>query len=75
MSRETLAIFEQQLETFLARHAEVEGERAALAARLASVERAYEDLLRRVQRYEGERLEIRARLERLLSRLGLSGAA
>lgn len=75
MSRETLAIFERQLETFIARHAEVEDQRAALAARLASVERAYEDLLRRVEKYEGERIEIRSRLERLLARLGLSGAA
>lgn len=73
MSRETLANFERQLETFLARHAAVEDERAALAARLASVERAYDELLRRLQKYEGERVEIRKRLERLLARLGLSG--
>lgn len=75
MSRETLAIFEQQLGTFLARHAEVEGERARLASRLAAVERAYEELLRRIEKYEGERSEIRGRVERLLERLGLPGAA
>ena len=73
MSRETLTIFERQLETFLARHGEVESERARLESRLATVERAYEDLLRRVQKYEGERVEIRGRVERLLARLGLPG--
>jgi uncharacterized protein YhaN len=75
MSRETFAIFEQRLEAFLARHAEVEDERVALVARLAAVERAYEELLRRVQKYEGERVAIRGRVERLLARLGLPGAA
>lgn len=74
MSRETLAIFERQLETFLARHAEVEGERAQLASRLATVERAYDELLRRVQKYEGERVEIRGRVERLLARLASPGS-
>jgi hypothetical protein len=52
---------------------EVQGERDALAARLASVERAYADLLQRVRRYERERAEIKARLERILARIGARG--
>ena len=74
MSRETLAIFERQLETFVSRHAQVESERAQLASRLATVERAYEELLHRVQKYEGERTEIRDRVDRLLARLGRAGS-
>jgi len=61
MSRETLEVLE------------VQGEREALAARLASVERAYADLLQRVRRYERERAEIKARLERILARIGARG--
>jgi len=63
MSRETLEVLE------------VGGEREALAARLASVERAYADLLQRVRRYERERAEIKARLERILARMGARGTS
>jgi chromosome segregation ATPase len=61
MSRETVEVLE------------VQGEREALASRLASVERAYADLLQRVRRYERERAEIKARLERILARIGPRG--
>ena len=54
---------------------EVQGEREALAARLATMERAYADLLARVRRYERERAEIKARVERILARLGTAGRA
>lgn len=73
MSRETLEVLEERLQTFLTRHREVQGEREALAERLAAVEQAYEDVLQRVRRYERERAEIRARLQRILVRIGGSG--
>jgi uncharacterized protein YhaN len=60
----------ESAETFLAHHHEAEDERAALAVRLAKVERAYQELVERVRGYERERTEIRARLEGLLARLG-----
>jgi len=64
-----------RVQLVLARHQEVEGEREALAARLAGLELAYENLLERVQRYERERAEIRARLERLLASMPAVGSA
>jgi len=75
MSRETLEVLEERLQAFLARHQEVQGERAALALRLASVERAYEELLQRVRRYERERAEIKDRLGRILTRIGSASLA
>jgi chromosome segregation ATPase len=72
MSRETLKVLEARLQTFLARHEQVTGEREALVARLTTMERAYEELLERLRSYERERAEIRRRLGRLLSRLGVS---
>jgi len=60
----------ESAENFLASHREVEDERAALALRLAKVERAYQELLERLSGYERERAEIKARLEGLLARLG-----
>ena len=60
----------ESAENFLASHQEVEDERAALALRLAKVERAYQELLERLSGYERERAEIKARLEGLLARLG-----
>ena len=62
MSRETVEVLD------------VQTEREALVARLASVERAYADLLQRVRRYERERAEIKTRLERILARIGVRGA-
>jgi DNA repair exonuclease SbcCD ATPase subunit len=74
MNRSTLEVLEERLHNFLAHHQQVQGEREALAARLARVERDYQDLLQRVRRYERERAEIRTRLERLLDRIGASDA-
>ena len=50
------------------------GEREALAAQLATMERAHEALLERVRRYERERAEIRARLESILARIASPGS-
>jgi chromosome segregation ATPase len=74
MSRDTLEVLEERLQSFVARHAQVQGEREALAARLASVERAYGELLQRLHRYERERAELRTRLDRLLLRIASPGA-
>ena len=73
MSRETLQVLEERLESFLAHHEQVQGERAELAARLAEAERVNEDLRERVRRYERERAEIRSRIGRILGRLGDGG--
>jgi len=59
----------ESAENLLAGHREVEDERAALALRLAKVERAYQELLERLSGYERERADIKARLEGLLARL------
>ena len=68
--RETLEVLQERLATFVAHHERLQGERAALAARLSSTLRAYEDALQRLRRYERERVEMKARLERILSRIG-----
>jgi len=44
---------------------------AALAARVATLERVNQELLERVRRFERERSEIRLRLGRLLARMGV----
>ena len=47
--RETLEVLQERLATFLAHHEQLQGERAALAARLTSTLRAYEEALQRLQ--------------------------
>jgi chromosome segregation ATPase len=66
MSRDTLEVLEERLQHFVARHEAVRGEREALAARLAAMERAYAEVCQRLSRYERERGEIRSRLQRIL---------
>ncbi len=73
MSRDTLEVLEQRLQHVVARHEEVRGEREALAARLATMERAYAEVCQRLNRYERERMEIRSRLERILFCIDASG--
>jgi len=68
--QETLEVLQERLSTFVAHHERLQGEHAALAARLSSTLRAYEDALQRLRRYERERVEMKARLERILSRIG-----
>lgn len=72
MSRETLEIRDEEPAGGLARPQKHDGrgDREALAARLASVERAYDELLARVRWYEEERRRMKQRLERLLVALG-----
>jgi predicted nuclease with TOPRIM domain len=71
MRRETVEVLEARLQTFLARHQTVQGEREALATRLAAVERSNAELTERLRRCASERAEMRSRLDRLLALIGL----
>jgi uncharacterized coiled-coil DUF342 family protein len=71
IGRDAVDVLEARLQTFLVRHQEVQGEREALAARVAALERARDELAERVRHYECERVEIRSRLSRILTLMGL----
>jgi chromosome segregation ATPase len=68
MALKSLKLLEERINGFLARHEQIQHEKASLAKRLSEKEQAYRLLLERLQQYEREREEIRNRLEKILSR-------